>query len=146
MRLRVGTEGDAAQIRALLESEDLPVTDLWTSAPQFLVACDVSDQIVAAGGLQWFGKTALLRSVVVAPSARGKGLGQRVVQALEGAAREGNAAQLVLLTLTAESFFERQGFRVIDRRSVPDDVQSSEEFRSLCPASAICMAKKLAPS
>jgi amino-acid N-acetyltransferase len=96
--------------------------------------------------LQWFGKTALLRSVVVAPSARGKGLGQRVVQALEGAAREGNAALLVLLTLTAESFFERQGFRVIDRRSVPDDVQSSEEFRSLCPASAICMAKKLAPS
>jgi amino-acid N-acetyltransferase len=96
--------------------------------------------------LQWFGKTALLRSVVVAPSARGKGLGQKVVQALEGAAREGNAAQLVLLTLTAKSFFERQGFRVIDRGSVPDDVQASEEFRSLCPGSAICMAKKLAPS
>ena len=142
----MGTERDAPQIRALLESEDLPVSDLSTAAPHFLVACDVSDQIVAAGALQWFGKTALLRSIVVAPPARGTGLGQRVVQALEGAAREGKAGQLVLLTLTAKSFFERQGYQVIDRASVPDDVQGSEEFRSLCPASAICMAKKLASS
>ena len=47
------------------------------------------------GGLQWFGKTTLLRSVVVAPSARGTGLGQRIIRALEGAAREGNAGQLL---------------------------------------------------
>ena len=146
MRLRVGTERDLSQIRALLESEDLPVSDLSTSVPQFLVACDVSDQIVAAGGLQWFGRTALLRSVVVAPFVRGKGLGQMVVQALEGTARDGKAGQLVLLTLTAQSFFERQGYRVIDRRSAPDEVQASEEFQSLCPASAICMAKTLASS
>jgi amino-acid N-acetyltransferase len=47
------------------------------------------------------------------------------------------------LTLTAKTFFEQQGYRIIDRRSVPEDVQASEEFRSLCPASAICMVKKL---
>ena len=74
------------------------------------------------------------------------GIGQRLVKALEGEARAGEAAQLVLLTLTAESFFERQGYRVIDRRSVPEDVQASAEFKSLCPASAICMAKALVGS
>ena len=141
MRLRAGTEEDLPRIRALLEAEDLPISDLATSAPQFLVACDGSHQVIAAGGLQWFGKTALLRSVVVAPLARGAGVGRRVLLALESAARDGNAAQLVLLTLTAKTFFERQGYRIVDRRSVPEDVQASAEFKSLCPASAICMAK-----
>jgi amino-acid N-acetyltransferase len=143
MRLRAGTESDVKRIRALREAQDLPTSDLSNSAPQFLVVCDESDQIIGVGGLQWFGKTALLRSVVVAPNARGRGLGQSLVQALERAARDGKAAQLVLLTLTAESFFEREGYRVIDRSSVPGDVQASEEFKSLCPASAICMAKAL---
>jgi N-acetylglutamate synthase-like GNAT family acetyltransferase len=143
MQLRDGTEADVPSICALLKAEDLPTSDLSISAPQFLVACDASERIVAVGGLQWFGNTALLRSVVVAPSARGAGLGQRVVTALESAAREGRARELVLLTLTAKTFFEQQGYRIIDRRSVPEDVQASEEFRSLCPASAICMVKKL---
>jgi amino-acid N-acetyltransferase len=146
MRLRAGNEADATRIRALLKAEDLPISDLSISTPQFLVVCDERDEVVAVGGLQLFGKTALLRSVVVAPFARGTGLGHKVVQALEDAARDGKAGQLVLLTLAAQSFFERQGYRVIERGSVPDDVQASEEFRSLCPASAICMAKKLASS
>jgi hypothetical protein len=35
---------------------------------------------------------------------------------------------------------------VIERIDVPQDVQGSEEFRSLCPASAVCMMKRLADS
>jgi hypothetical protein len=49
----------------------------------------------------------------------------------------------VLLTQTAKRFFEHQGYRVIDRGEAPKDVQGSEEFRVLCPASATCMAKTL---
>jgi len=143
MWFRAGTEEDAPRIRALLEAEDLPTSDLSTSSPYLIVACDANGQIVATGGLQWFGEAALLRSVVVAPAARGTGLGRSLVQTLEGAARNGKAVQLILLTLTAQSFFGRMGYRVIDRRSVPDDVQASTEFKSLCPASAICMAKAL---
>jgi hypothetical protein len=33
---------------------------------------------------------------------------------------------------------------VLERHSVPPDVQGSAEFRLLCPASATCMAKTLA--
>jgi amino-acid N-acetyltransferase len=50
----------------------------------------------------------------------------------------------VLLTETAEKFFRAIGYEVIDRRHVPEEIKQSAEFRSLCPASAVCMSKLLA--
>jgi N-acetylglutamate synthase-like GNAT family acetyltransferase len=67
-----------------------------------------------------------------------------MVEDLERVARAARITQLVLLTETAQAFFAHQGYRVLDRRDVPRDVQESEEFRSLCPVSATCMAKTLA--
>jgi amino-acid N-acetyltransferase len=142
-QLRAGSEQDAASIRALLEGAGLPTDDLLTSKPQFIVACE-GKAIVAAGALQLFGTCALLRSVVVASGLRGTGLGRIVVEDLERVARAAHITQLVLLTETAKEFFAHQGYRVLARREVPQDVQESEEFRSLCPTSATCMAKTLA--
>jgi amino-acid N-acetyltransferase len=99
--------------------------------------------IVAAGGLQRFGCSALLRSVVVAEDRRGNGLGQMIVWELELLASATHISRLFLLTQTASEFFARQGYRVIERSAVPEEVQGSEEFRSLCPSSAVCMAKIL---
>lgn len=144
--LRVATAQDAPGIRALLEGAGLPTSDLETADPHFVVACDAEGRILAAGALQTFADTALLRSVVVAPEARGAGLGRRVVQDLERVARTVRVKELILLTQTAERFFMRQGFRVVHRQAAPQDVQQSAEFRSLCPASAVCMAKSLAAS
>jgi amino-acid N-acetyltransferase len=141
--LRAGTEQDAASIRALLESGGLPTSDLLSSKPQFIVACEGA-KIVATGALERFGTSALVRSVAVAVDLRGTGLGRIVVQDLERIARAAHITRLVLLTQSATRFFERQGYRVIDRHNVPRDVRESEEFRSLCPASATCMAKTLA--
>ena len=141
-QLRAGTELDVASIRALLQSAGLPTDDLLTVNPQFVVACE-DGRIVATGALQRFGAAALLRSVVVAPDVRGSGLGRIVVQDLERVAQAGRIEQLFLLTQTAQRFFEHQGDRTIDRQSVPGDMRGSAEFRSLCPASAICMAKAL---
>jgi amino-acid N-acetyltransferase len=142
-QLRTATRDDAETIRLLLEHNGLPTSDLMSSKPQFIVACE-GKAIVAAGALQFFGGAALLRSVVVASALRGTGLGRIVVEELERVARAARLTQLVLLTETAKQFFEQQGYRVLDRREVPQDVQESEEFRSLCPASATCMAKTLA--
>ena len=141
--LRTATRDDAEGIRVLLEHNGLPTSDLMSSQPQFIVACK-GKAIVATGALQFFGVSALLRSVVVASGLRGTGLGRIVVEDLERAARAAHITQLVLLTETAKEFFEHQGYRVLDRRDVPQDVRESEEFRSLCPASATCMAKALA--
>ncbi len=50
---------------------------------------------------------------------------------------------LYLLTLTAEGFFSKLGFNNLDRKNVPETLQGTEEFRSLCPDTAVCMVKNI---
>src|ERR1700730_4292619 len=141
-RLRIATPEDAQSIRILLERAGLPTSDLSASKPEFIVAYEDAE-LIGAGALQRLDAVALLRSVAVAASRRGGGIGRLIVQELERPARAAHVAQLVLLTQTAQRFFEHQGYRAIERQSVPQAVQASEEFRSLCPTSAICMSKTL---
>lgn len=143
MLLRTAIEPDASSIRSLLEREGLPTGDLAAARPEFIVAVE-ADELIATGALQRFGETALVRSVAVSPQRRGNGLGRDIVLELERRARVGGIRELVLLTQTAARFFEHLGYRLIDRRDAAAAVQASEEFRSLCPASAVCMSKRLA--
>jgi len=131
---------DLVAIRALLERSGLPTSDLESARPEFAVIRETG-QVVAAGALQRFGSSALLRSVVVAPDRRGTGLGHSIVNELEHRASATRITHLILLTETAADFFTRRGYHVIERSSAPEDMQQSDEFRSLCPSSAICMAK-----
>lgn len=140
--VRTAIARDAASIRVLLELDGLPTADLVSSEAEFVVACQ-GRRIIGAGALQRFGAAALLRSVVVEVGARGAGVGRLIIQELERRARAADVTELILLTQTAKPFFERQNYRTIERASVPPAVQASEEFRSLCPESATCMAKTL---
>ena len=133
---------DLIAIRALLERSGLPTSDLETTQPEFAVIRE-SGQVIAAGALQRFGSSALLRSVVVTPDRRGSGLGRAIVGELERLARASQVSRLILLTQTAADFFAHQGYRAVERSSAPEDMQRSEEFRSLCPSSAGCMTKNL---
>ena len=141
--LRAATDQDRAVIRALLTASSLPTSDLEAARPRFVVAC-LDQQVIGTGALQAFGSVALLRSIAVEPHLRGAGVGQSIVRELEHIARTNDIKQLILLTQTAKSFFAAQGYAAIDRASAPPAVQESEEFRSLCPASALCMSKTLA--
>jgi len=142
IQLRSAETRDGNRIRMLLEGNGLPTSDLAASRPEFVVAQEGED-LVGAGALQRFGTIALLRSVVIAANRRGTGLGQRIVRELEQRALASGIEDLVLLTQTAASFFEHHGYRVTERSKVSAAVQASEEFRSLCPASSICMMKSL---
>jgi amino-acid N-acetyltransferase len=115
---------------------------LQSARPEFAVIRE-SGQVIAAGALQRFGSSALVRSVIVARDHRGTGLGQAIVSELERLASAAQISRLILLTQTAADFFAHRGYRVIERSSAPKDMQGSEEFRSLCPSSATCMAKSL---
>lgn len=139
---RPATEQDAQAIHSLLERCALPTEDLSDARPDFTVACD-GPLIIGVGGFERFGATGLLRSVAVSPDHRGMGVGQAIVADLERRAYRGSLTELVLLTQTAQPFFEYLGYRVIERDSAPASVQNSEEFRTLCPQSARCMAKRL---
>ena len=141
-RLDQASAQDLSAIRALLERSGLPTSDLESAEPEFAVIRE-HGRVIAAGALQRFGSSALLRSVVVAADRRGRGVGQAIVTELERIARAARISRLVLLTETAAQFFARQGYRVIERNTAPLDMQGSEEFRSLCPSSATCMAKSL---
>jgi amino-acid N-acetyltransferase len=99
--------------------------------------------VAGAVGLEFYGEYALLRSLAVAREYRGRGLGRRLVaRALEAAAGRG-AREVYLLTVTAQSFFERLGFTAAAREDVPAPLRQSLEFREVCPASAAVMKKNL---
>jgi N-acetylglutamate synthase-like GNAT family acetyltransferase len=141
-RVDPASSQDLIGIRALLERAGLPTSDLESAQPEFVVI-RADGKAIAAGALQRFGSSALLRSVVVAPDHRGSGLGHLIVSELERSARTAQITQLILLTETAVEFFAHEGYRVIERSSAPEEMRASEEFRSLCPSSATCMAKSL---
>ena len=143
VEIREAANAEMAAIYALLEQAGLPTSDIPASNPRFMVLRE-DGNIVAVGGLQPFGSAALVRSVVVAAGRRGAGLGRVIVEELEKAARAALIDRLILLTQTAREFFAHQGYYVIDRRDAPQEVQGSEQFRALCPASATCMMKVLA--
>jgi amino-acid N-acetyltransferase len=141
--VRASRAEDFLAVKDLLSAADLPTEDL-NHAPglRFWVAED-ERRIVGAIGLEPFGPAALLRSLVIAPSHRGQGLGTLLIGTLEREALARRADVLVLLTETAATYFLRHGFEVIERAYVPDEIKLSAEFQSLCPASAVCMTKFL---
>lgn len=144
--IRPATTADAAAIVALLQEAALPVVDLERSASVRLwAAVDGNDVPVGGIGLERYGPSALLRSLVVVPHARDRGIGRDLVVAVEREARAAGVRELVLLTRTAGPFFERLGYSAVPRDSVLAAVRSSAEFRELCPASAVCMSKSFAP-
>ena len=59
-------------------------------------------------------------------------------------ARRRGAATAYLLTTTAAEYFRRRGYTDVPREAVPAIVAGHAQFRSLCPASAKCLEKRLA--
>src|SRR5262245_60398521 len=100
----------------------------------------------AAQLLKPYGSTALLRSLAVASSRRGHGVGQHLTRAALDLARERRVMAVYLLTTTAADFFGRHlGFRPIARAEVPDTVRQSVEFGSACPQGAQAMVREIGP-
>ena len=138
MTTRRAAHSDFERIESLLRHAHLPVDGAREAFEVGFVAED-GDAIVGAVALEVFPDTALLRSLVVDGAARGQGVGQRLTSAAIAEAHLRGLASIYLLTTTAETFFPRFGFVVVDRQSVPASIQSSIEFQSACPASAIAM-------
>jgi len=138
---------DFAAVRALLAVNGLPVEGVEAGALSLIVARDAAGNVHGAAGCEALGMQAgLLRSVVVAESARGRGLGHALVEAVEAAASAEGCAELWLLTTTAADFFARLGYRVTAREQAPAALRATREFSLLCPDSAILMRKTLAES
>ena len=138
---------DLPALVALLAECALPFGDLTeTHLREFLVCRDGgrdSGRLVATAGLELCDDAVLLRSLAVAATHRGRGLATRLVDTLERRARAKRLRVMFLLTTTAPGFFAARGFRPVERQLVPASSAATTEFRSLCPASALCMSKRL---
>lgn len=143
MTIRPGSDRDLAAIRDLLSRSNLPTQDVATSDIRWLVS-ENDGHVTGVIGVELHGNAGLLRSLAVTAEFRGTGIGAGLVDRLEHLCREQGIAELVLLTQTAEPFFARRGYIRVDRNAVPAPIQTSAEFRSLCPASATCMRKPFA--
>lgn len=143
--LRPARSTELDVICALLQGAGLPPYDLTARHLRRFIVAEDRGVIVGAVGLEGEGRAALLRSLAVAPVYQRRGLGQRLVEAAERQARHEGAAELYLLTTTAEAFFAGLGYESTERDEAPAALRSLPEFASICPASAACMRRVLDP-
>ena len=128
---------------SLLHAAGLPVEDFSESIfGDFLVA---SSGPVVAGciGLESFPTIGLLRSLAVDPGVRDAGIGRRLVGELEARASRRGIEELWLLTIDADRYFSKLGYRVQERHAAPEVIRQTAEFSRLCPDDAVLMKKKL---
>jgi N-acetylglutamate synthase-like GNAT family acetyltransferase/SAM-dependent methyltransferase len=143
--VRVATPADLEAVEALLTAAELPVDGVADQFEDGYVVSSADDEIVGAAGLEVFGGYGLLRSVVVAPEWRGRGIAESLIRdRVEWGAARGLRA-VYLLTTTAESYFEKRGFASVERDIVPDAVRRSSEFMDICPTTAVAMELRLTP-
>ena len=122
----------------LLAQCELPLEGVAESFGHFLVAREAL-RLVGLVGLEACGPDVLLRSLAVAASHRGRGLGRELLaRALELAPRVG-ARDVYLLTTTARDFFLRHGFVDCPREQAPAEVRGSWEFAHGCPSTSAFM-------
>ncbi len=131
-------------IHALLRSCRLPVEDVRPDTLRSQLVCRDEANILGTVGFDLAGRSALLRSLAVAPAARGRGIASRLSRAAEEAAAAAGATHLFLLTETAADFATRRGFEPIDRAAVPPEVAALRQFASSCCARAACMIRPAA--
>ncbi len=81
-----------------------------------IIACE-STRVVGVGRLQFNDEQqAQIRYMAVAPDCEGRGIGRRIVSALEQYARLQNAAEIVLdAREPAVGFYRRLGYEVIEK-------------------------------
>lgn len=94
--------------RRILLGKDL--VELYGAVPEFLVACDAEDNVIGYGAVHvMWDQLGEVRTLGVAQQWLGRGVGHRIMAALEVRARDLGLTQLFCLTFETE-FFTRHGF------------------------------------
>lgn len=137
--LRPARPADWPAIESLLTRCGLPVQGAQDHLQHFLVAASAPGAVEVCGCLEPYGDAVLLRSVAVAPDARGRGWGAAIARRLIAQARELGANTVLLRTSDAADFYALLGFQVVPVDRVPQQVLASAEFRGACPAGSTTM-------
>ena len=89
----------------------------------YVVATDDHHHILACGALKEYSPSlAEVAAIAVSPDAQGRGLGRRIVAAVEALARKRGIPEVFALTLEPE-FFEALGYQRVDRARYPEKIR-----------------------
>lgn len=144
IRYTPAAKSDERTIQLLLGENSLPNEDISKHVDHFILAKD-SEKIVGCIGLEVYGEIGFVRSLAVKTAFRDQGIAGALYQECEKHAKSIGIRDLYLLTVTAETFFAKRGWKRTDRGDAPEVICRTEEFKGLCPESAICMRKRNSP-
>jgi amino-acid N-acetyltransferase len=66
-----------------------------------------------------------------------------LVSSIENLAKRKKIYEIYLLTETAENFFKKLDYCIIQKELAPEAIKNTSEFSSVCPQSAVLMTKHL---
>lgn len=136
--IRKAHESDYKEIMQLLASNSLPTVDIMEENIELFVGL-LGEKIIATVGIEYYGECALLRSLSVKEGYKNQKIGETLLHFINDMCKKRSIQSLYLLTTTAEHYFSRFGFYVTSRKDTPQVIQSTREFSSICPSSAIIM-------
>lgn len=127
-RYRRARPDDMPRMAALIASANLPPLFLEEFLGGF-VAADCRGEIAGVGGLEIYGETGVIRSVVVDERARDWGLGRAMSELLIADARSAGAAMLYLFTAEALAFWQHLGFEEIALDDWPPEARECWQWQ-----------------
>ncbi len=138
MKYRSAAKDDLPMIKKILNHNNLPSEDCDSHVDNFFVS-EIKGKIVGVGGLEVCGAFGLVRSIVVIPEYRGRGIAREIYNLVEGRAYDLGINSLYLLTETASEYFVKLGFSVKNRAEIPEAIIETKQFSELCPSTAKVM-------
>lgn len=129
--------------KEILASMQLPTADITPGHMENFFGAWLGPNLVGVVGIEPYGRESLLRSLAVMAANRGSGVGAKLLLHAERYAYRHGTQSLFLLTTTAAPYFGRHGYALVARELAPEAIRLTKEFTSLCPSSAVLMAKIL---
>jgi amino-acid N-acetyltransferase len=125
----------------LLKKNNLPTEDINPGTQLFVI--EDNDSVIGTVAVEYDFNVALLRSLSVAKEKRNSGIGETLVEFIEGYVQKQGVLCIYLLTTTAENFFLKRGYKKIDRKEAPEFIKNTKEYSILCSASSSLMKKEV---
>ena len=130
-------------VKEFLASMQLPTSDITADHMANYFGAWSDSTLVGVVGIEPHGSVALLRSLAVAASKRGSGIGSALLKQAEQYAMEGCFRSMFLLTTTSEAFFKKHRYSTISRDKAPEEIRNTAEFAGICPSGSVLMVKRL---
>lgn len=134
---------DDPGLASALAAAGLPIDDLGEPGRRFFVYATLSGRTVGYAGFEAYGADVLLRSLVVLAEARGHRFGGAILARALRRAFDLGGRRAWTLTTTVADWLAAKGFARVDRTEAPASILETRQARSLCPASAALLTRRI---